>query len=94
MSVEVRVDLSDVSAKLNTASSLITKYYADIEAVLKQANLGVETWVRLDAARDLGYTRCAGVWQLVVRTVGFDHLPLHNESRHTKLLAIKWELRT
>src|SRR2546423_10967116 len=76
--------LSSASVQLNTVSDELGKLIAELDAMLKALNLGVEGWVCVWGGEapdgdsyfsyDLGYTKVTGKWGIALR---------HAEGRHS-----------
>jgi prefoldin subunit 5 len=68
--------LSAASVQLNTVSDELGKLIAELEAALKNLNLGIEVWVQIDLTNseggaysriDLGYAKHGAKWGITFR---------------------------
>jgi prefoldin subunit 5 len=68
---------------LNAASDELSKPIADVDAVLKQLNLGLTVWEKIQGldedgygnfwSRDVGYAKVGGKWGIAIRTTEGNH---------------------
>lgn len=78
-------DLKTVAADLNAVSDELGKSISQIDAVLKNLNLGITAWVTMDSghgdadqgdisywSEDIGYTKYMGRWGICLRQVSGD----------------------
>jgi len=74
--------LAESAAALNAASDQLSKPIADLDAAIKNLNLGVSCWVRIgswgdedsswEGVNQLGYQKIAGRWGIAVSTYTTD----------------------
>jgi hypothetical protein len=76
------LELSEVASDLNSVSDEMGKYVAEIDAALKQLNLGITVWVDVGRwtdheydyyAEQIGYGRINGKWGVALQTVNGDY---------------------
>jgi hypothetical protein len=78
-------ELQTVAAELNAASDELGKSIAEIDAVLKNLNLGITVWTAIQSGHgdldrgdelywsdDIGYAKCSGRWGICLRQVAED----------------------
>ena len=75
--------LTAAAANLNAATDELGKPVAELEAALKQLNLGVEVWATMESghhpeahefwwSRDIGYAKVGGKWGIALRSLSGD----------------------
>lgn len=79
--------LKSTSVRLNTSTDKLQNNIADIDACLKELNLGCEAWIGLDGLDGikflrLGYAKINGIWGVAIRSVDDEYLFKNAPRRH------------